>query len=1298
MVVSINDGLSKTIRHYYKFLMFALVFLSLLFSSFQIQSEAIVNAASLGLPPETLYAGTDTGLQYDDEVSSYFNIGFDFTFYGNTYTTFAATTNGLIGFDGGPTYTYTNAAIPSLSNPNNSIYAFWDDLYPREANADVLYRTIGEAPNRELIVQWTNYGYYSYPDLPMGTFQIILYEASVGESNQFRMQYRQLLTDPYSFGSSATIGVENAGGTAAVQYSYNTESLDPEQSILWTWNGTTYTYDDGAAYEGVYLYKDNPPPGVPTLIAPANGSAGVSTSPTFSWNAASNATSYNLFVSTNANLSSPVINQSGLTATSYAGSGLSVGPTYYWAVEAVNAYGNSFSSVWNFTTAAGNSAPNDISLSNNSISDGLPADTEVGTLSTTDPDVGDTFTYTLVTGAGSSDNASFTISGNSLRTNASLSAGDYTIRMRSTDQGSLFVEEIFSISVTGGDTTPPTVTIDQGSSQADPTNASPITYDVVFSESVTGFGSTDVNIAGMAGTPSITVTGSGTTYTVEVSGMADVETITATIPSGAAQDGSGNPNIASTSTDNSVSYDIGSPTETIEQGSSQADPTNSSPIVFDVTFSEPVTGFAAGDVNITGIAGTPVVLVSGSDAAYTVSVSGMADGETVTAAIGSGAAQDLAGNSSEASTSTDNSVSFDTTQPTVTINQGSSQADPANVEPITFDVEFSESVSAFTQDDLVISGMSSTPTVSVTGSGASYTVEITGLTDGDIVTVEVSADAAVDAAGNSSLASTSTDNSVTYDVSPPTVTIDQGSSQADPTNTSPIVFDVVFSEPVTCFADDDVVITGIAGSPTVSVGGSGSTYTVEVAGMVDGETVTATVAANAAQDSAGNLTQASTSTDNSVTYDVTNPTVTIDQGASQADPTNTDPIVFDVVFSEHVLGFDFNDVAVTGMTSLPTIMVNGSGAVYTVEVSGMADGETISAEVVESAALDLAGNPSFASTSTDNAVLYDITPIEVSLDAGVIGNPGNLVILENGQYLTRFTEITVEFDSDAYDPQGNTEPDDVTNPINYYLLRPGANYVFNVSTCGQIALLGTSTEWDDILVPITAVAYDNNNGNGPFIVSLTVNRLQLDKYRLILCGSTSIVDLAMNPLNSGEDVTIDFSIVAYPDELPNTGFPMGVETVLPKQDAGSTYNSTGMFLSLPTLGMSTQIIGVPLESDGWNTVWLGNYAGFLGGSAFPSWAGNTVITGHVWTATNEPGIFVDLDKLTYGDEVQIYAWGRVYTYAVRSSRIVSDSNVASVMRSEVQDWLTLVTCDTYDPETGTFIYRRVVRAVLVGVE
>ena len=93
------------------------------------------------------------------------------------------------------------------------------------------------------------------------------------------------------------------------------------------------------------------PPSAPTLLSPPNNETGVSVNPILSWNASSGAETYTLQVSKNSNMSSPVVNQSGITGTSYQVTGLENGTQYYWRVRAVNAGGTSnWSSTWNFTT------------------------------------------------------------------------------------------------------------------------------------------------------------------------------------------------------------------------------------------------------------------------------------------------------------------------------------------------------------------------------------------------------------------------------------------------------------------------------------------------------------------------------------------------------------------------------------------------------------------------------------------------------------------------------------------------------------------------------------------------------------------------------------------------------------------------------------------------------------------------------------------------------------------------------------------------------------------------------------
>ncbi len=214
------------------------------------------------------------------------------------------------------------------------------------------------------------------------------------------------------------------------------------------------------------------------------------------------------------------------------------------------------------------------------------------------------------------------------------------------------------------------------------------------------------------------------------------------------------------------------------------------------------------------------------------------------------------------------------------------------------------------------------------------------------VTATIAAGVAKDTAGNDNLASTSTDNTVAWDNVPPTVTINQAALQADPTKTSPINFTVVFSKSVTGFATGDVTFTGstAGGAKTGTVTGSGTTYNVAVTGMTgvrDGRSPS--IAAGVATDTAGNGNAASTSTDNSVTFDNVPPTVTINQAAGQADPTNAATINFTVTFSEAVTGFATGDVTFTGSTAGGTLTgtVTGGPTIYNVAVTGMTGSGTV---------------------------------------------------------------------------------------------------------------------------------------------------------------------------------------------------------------------------------------------------------------------------------------------------------------------------------------------------------------------
>lgn len=112
---------------------------------------------------------------------------------------------------------------------------------------------------------------------------------------------------------------------------------------------------------------------------------------------------------------------------------------------------------------AENSPPTDITLDNTSITELNSIGDAIGQLTTTDVDVGNTHTYTLVPGVGDTDNASFAILGNELQANEVFDfevKNTYSLRIRSTDNETGFFEKNFSITIVDGpdlDVTAPTI-------------------------------------------------------------------------------------------------------------------------------------------------------------------------------------------------------------------------------------------------------------------------------------------------------------------------------------------------------------------------------------------------------------------------------------------------------------------------------------------------------------------------------------------------------------------------------------------------------------------------------------------------------------------------------------------------------------------------------------------------------------------------------------------------------------------------------------------------------------------------
>lgn len=388
-------------------------------------ASAILPSTALAVPGETIYTGENTNLSGDDDSNGPVPIGFPFVFYGDTEATVSNTyvnINGTLNFDTGHSE-FSNETLPT-NNMGRSIMAFWDDIITKDfADKSILYKTVGTPGSQKFITQWTNMYFYSNPSIPMGTFQVILYEGT----NKIQLQYRDLLGGDASRGDSATIGI-NQSGALSSQVSFDTAFLEQGQAISFTPNGSNdYTVNTNATYDAVYL-SDAAAPATPILSAPSDNATSVSTTPTFTWSAANLADSYQLIAASDSNYTNIVINQSGLTGASYTPeTPLNPNTNYYWKVIAINGVGSTISNGRKFTTGHADdndgvdqsveaSAPNGGDANNDSTNDNEQANVT----SLVDPV---TNQYTVLETSGCPTNTNVSIAGHTTDTGYTYPAG-----------------------------------------------------------------------------------------------------------------------------------------------------------------------------------------------------------------------------------------------------------------------------------------------------------------------------------------------------------------------------------------------------------------------------------------------------------------------------------------------------------------------------------------------------------------------------------------------------------------------------------------------------------------------------------------------------------------------------------------------------------------------------------------------------------------------------------------------------------------------------------------------------------
>ncbi len=187
-----------------------------------------------------------------------------------------------------------------------------------------------------------------------------------------------------------------------------------------------------------------------------------------------------------------------------------------------------------------------------------------------------------------------------------------------------------------------------------------------------------------------------------------------------------------------------------------------------IVFSEPISGLELGDLDLTrggaDLLTVAQTLTSADDQTWTLgNLAGITSaGGTYTLTLTAQGSGIIDQDSKPLQNDMSTSWVVDATAPAVTINQSGSQPDPASSAPIFFAVVFSEPVSGFGSGDVTLGGTAGASVATVSGAGATYSVAVSGMTKSGTVVASIAAGVAADAVGNTSLGSTSTDNTVTF--------------------------------------------------------------------------------------------------------------------------------------------------------------------------------------------------------------------------------------------------------------------------------------------------------------------------------------------------------------------------------------------------------------------------------------------------------------------------------------------------------------------------------------------------------
>lgn len=589
------------------------------------------------------------------------------------------------------------------------------------------------------------------------------------------------------------------------------------------------------------------------------------------------------------------------------------------------------------------------------------------------------------------------------------------------------------------DTTPagnPVVTVTSDSDGQ--TATGPVTYSFKLSEPVSDLTADSVTVTGGSKGALVQDSTDPLVYHMVVTPETGTGgTVSVTVPKGAIHDLAGNPTL-SDATDN-VAYDTtpaGNPTLSVTSTHDGVAATNT-PVTFGFIASEPLKGFSADNIEVTG--GTKGELTSSPDHPLmyflTVTPNPNSSGE-ISIKVPAGAVFDMAGNPNLSSVN--DTVLYDTIPPTVTISDDSNGKTVNGAVHYTFTA--SEPLLAFAADNIEVTGGTKGDLVQDSSNPLVYHMTVTpNSASGGSIDVKIPAGSVHDLAGNPTASDVS--DTVAYDttnIDSPVVTI---TSDSDGKATAePVTFKFTLSEPLSDFNADSVTVSGGTKGNLIQDTSNPLVYYMTVTPKVTVSPMTidtpsalsATVSAGSVHNLAGNPTL-SDATD-SVPYDssvATNPIVTI---TSDSDgQTVIGPVTYNFKLSQAVNDFTADSVTVTGGSKGQLVQDSSDPLLYHMVVTPDANQTGNVTATIPSGQLHNIIGLSNLGNSTDS-IAFDTAPPTIA-----ITSTGDNDTTTEGTITYTFTlsEPLKNFTADDINVYGGTKGSliqDSSNPLSYSLV------------------------------------------------------------------------------------------------------------------------------------------------------------------------------------------------------------------------------------------------------------------------